>query len=91
MSFTASVLIDNTPTFMPEKVPVSRPPPIIGTGTPSGPTPIRRLKNISISGPKNPPPDPTEKRPAFSRKNARFSGKNKLNLSKLICCSSAST
>jgi len=70
---------------MPDRVPVSLPPPIIGTGTPSGPTPILLLKNISISGPKNPPPVPTEKRPAFSKKKARFSGKNRLNLSRLIC------
>jgi hypothetical protein len=29
--------------------------------------------------------------PEFSRKKSRFSGKNRLNRDRLICCSSAST
>ena len=66
--------------------PVRRPPPRIGTRVRSSPIPIRRLKNSSSS-----PGCPTENSPAFSRKNGRFSGKNRLNRSRLICWSSTST
>ena len=51
-------------------LPESRPPPRIGICSPFSPTPIRRLKKISIA-----PACPTEKAPAFSRKNGRFSRK----------------
>ena len=48
----------------------------------------RHLKTLL---PKSYPSCPTEKRPAFSRKNGRFSGKNRLNRSRLIRWSSTST
>src|SRR5438105_618372 len=35
--------------------------------------------------------DPTLKRPEFSTKNSRFSGKKRLNRVRFTCCSSAST
>ena len=37
------------------------------------------------------PAPPNVNSPWFSRKNSRFSGKNRLNRVRLICCSSAST
>jgi len=53
---------------------------------PSGPIPIRRLKNSSaVSG------VPTAKVPAFSRKKVLFSGKKTLNRVRFTCWSSTST
>jgi hypothetical protein len=77
------------PTRMFAIVPVKRAPPLIGTWLPAPARPILLLKNMDTSEPPN-ELSPTENNPAFSRKNALFSGKNKLNLSKFICCSSAS-
>ena len=55
----------------------------------------------SLLAPMKPPPKlppallidtpPKENVPWFSRKKSRFSGKNRLNRVRLICCSSAST
>ena len=66
--------------------PDSRAPPTMGMARSSEPMPIALLKNTSAS-----PPMPTENSPAFSRKNGRFSGKNRLKRSRLICCVSTST
>ena len=66
---TPSVTIDNTPTLVLPILPDSLPPPIIGTIEPLGDIPILLLKKRSIS-----PGLPTENCPAFSRKNALFSG-----------------
>ena len=61
---------------------------------------LRLKKNTSFGAelmrPLTPPPPPrllgpNLKIPEFSRKNSRFSGKNRLNRVRLICCSSAST
>ena len=62
-------------------VPVSRPPP-----TMSFEIPMRRLKKTSVSRAL-----PKLNRPARSKKNSRFSGKNRLNRVRLIWTLSAST
>ncbi len=52
---------------------------------------MRREKKRMMSGaPKN-CGEPKSKMPAFSRKNSRFSGKNRLKRVRSICSSSAST
>jgi hypothetical protein len=53
---------------------------MIGIASPLSPMPMRRLKNRSTS-----PGLPTLKKPAFSRKNGRFSGKNSVKRSRLTC------
>ena len=59
---------------------------MIGIAWPERPSPMRRLKKRSTS-----PGLPTEKKPAFSRKKGRFSGKNSANRSRFTCWSSTST
>jgi hypothetical protein len=81
-----SVCMSSRPTFHAPTLPETRPPPRIGMGRPVGEMPIARLKKRSTS-----PGLPTAKKPAFSRKNGRFSGKNRLNRSRFTCWSSTST
>ena len=84
---TAAVCMFRNPTFVSlPTLPDNRPPPTIGICSPAAPRPIRRLKNTSTA-----PDCPTENRPAFSRKKGRFSGKNSVKRSRLICSSSTST
>ena len=85
-SATSSVCMLSRPRLYLPALPDRRPPPLIAICSPDGPMPIRRLKNRSIS-----PGLPTVKNPAFSRKNGRFSGKNRSNRSRLTCWSSIST
>ena len=73
------------PTF-----PVSLAPARIGIGVPAALRPMVRLKNGTrllalLAG------GPIWKAPWFSRKNSRFSGKNRLKRVRLICCASVST
>ena len=68
-----AVCMLSKPTSKPPAFPERRPPPRIGMTAPSGPMPIRRLKNISTC-----PLVPTAKSPAFSRKNGRFSGEEQV-------------
>ena len=83
----AAVCMFRNPTFvLLPTLPDRRPPPTIGICSPRSPSPMRRLKNTSTA-----PDCPTENRPAFSRKKGRFSGKNRVNRSRLICSSSTST
>ena len=63
----SSVCMSRKPTFHSPIFPDARPPPMIGMASPALFNPIRRLKNRSTS-----PGLPTEKKPAFSRKNGRF-------------------
>ena len=65
----ARVCMFSRPTFSPASLPERRAPPRIGTTSPAGPIPMRRLKKRSTS-----PGVPSVKKPAFSRKNGRFSG-----------------
>ena len=68
--------------------PDNRAPPTMGIGCPAGPMPMRRLKKSSVwpgSLKAAPPLLATVKAPAFSRKNGRFSGKNRVKRSRLIC------
>ena len=77
-----------------ETLPDNRAPPTMGMARPSGAMPMRRLKNSSVwlgSLKAAPPLLATVKAPAFSRKKGRFSGKNRLNRSRFICCWSTST
>ena len=92
-------------------LPVSRPPPTMGTVRPAC-RPMRRLKKTSgaslparvpggpcsrppLLAPKPVPstlgPAPKSKMPRASRKNSRFSGKNRLKRVRFTCCSSTST
>ena len=91
----AAVCMLSSPTVtVSETLPDSRAPPRMGMACPSGAMPMRRLKKSSVwLGSLNaaPPLLATVKAPAFSRKNGRFSGKNRLNRSRLICCWSTST
>ncbi len=78
------------PTFqLPPTLPLSRPPPrmSIGCDVPAAPErPMRREKNRSTAC-----GCPNWKVVAFSRKNGRFSGKNRSKRVRLTCSSSAST
>ena len=67
-------------------MPLTRAPASIGTGLRFSSMPMRREKNSSTSR-----GVPNSKNPAFSRKNGRFSGKNRSNRVRLICSSSTST
>ena len=58
----------------------------MGTSTPLESIPIRLEKNSSTSR-----GEPNSNVPAFSRKNGRFSGKNRSKRLRLICSSSTST
>ena len=106
----SSVWMLMAPTLKSPTLPVSRPPPRIGTVRPAWSRPIRRLKKrvgaspggntpggalrIPRAEPPKPPKPatrPKSKMPWLSRKNSRFSGKNRLNRVRLICCSSTST
>ena len=92
VSPTCSVCMFRNPTVIESvTLPDIRAPPMIGICAPSW-MPMRRLKNSSVC-PRFRPLDwfATEKAPAFSRKNGRFSGKKRLNRSRLICCWSTST
>ena len=74
-------------------LPARRPPPTIGIGWPESERPMRRLKKRSVSTvvEVKVPPVPILKKPAFSRKKSRFSGKKRLKRVRLTCCSSTST
>jgi hypothetical protein len=61
------------PTFTPPIAPETRAPASMGMMSPSLERPIRRLKNNSTCLGL-----PTVKKPAFSRKKGRFSGKKML-------------
>ena len=92
---SSSDSIFSAPTVYRPALPVSRPPARIGTGFPLF-NPIRRLKNIigTLLAPLPAevlPPLPNEKMPWPSRKNSRFSGKNRVKRVRLTCCSSSST
>ena len=82
----SSVCMLSSPMLVGPARPESRAPAMIGISSPFSPIPMRRLKNTSAS-----PELPTAKSPAFSRKNGRFSGKNRLKRSRFTCCSSTST
>ena len=92
---TASVCMFRKPTVtVSVTFPDSRAPPRIGMALPLSLMPIRRLKKSSVCAGSlkvAPPLLLTVKAPAFSRKNGRFSGKNRLKRSRLICCWSTST
>ena len=69
-------------------LPDSRAPAVIGIGVPASLIPIRRLKKSSVCPRFVPLAGPTlftVNAPAFSRKKGRFSGKNRLKRSRLIC------
>ncbi len=66
--------------------PLIRAPARIGMGRPFAERPMRRVKKRSTSW-----GAPNWKVCAFSRKNGRFSGKNRGNRVRLTCCSSDST
>ena len=59
-----------------------------GGNTPGG---AFRMARAEPPNPPNPATRPKSKMPWLSRKNSRFSGKNRLNRVRLICCSSTST
>ena len=95
------VRMASAPTPKSPSLPVTRPPPRIGTIWPSA-IPIWRLKKstgVLLGGPKlrvDPAGGlrlevPKLKVPCPSRKNSRFSGKKRLKRVRLICCASAST
>ena len=91
---TASVCMLIMPTVRSSvTLPERRAPAWIGICVPASLIPIRRLKNSSVWPSWRPLADWlfTVKMPAFSRKNGRFSGKNRLKRSRLICWSSTST
>ena len=83
---TSAVCMFSAPTFRPPALPLSRPPPMIGTSSPFSSSPIRRLKNRSSSCPL-----PMVNSSEFSWKNGRFSGNRRLKRVRLICCVSTST
>ena len=92
----SSVCIDMIPTENLPARPVSLAPPSRGTISPSLVRPILRLKKGSTSGPLRLSPPPPEEGPQsntlwFSRKKSLFSGKNRLNLVRLVLTSSTST
>jgi hypothetical protein len=68
--------------------PDRRAPPSMGTGAPFS-SPMDRLKNGTRSLVSYVRPIWNE--PWFSRKNSRFSGKNRLKRVRFTCCASAST
>ena len=79
---TLSVRMASTPTFrLLAARPDMRAPTSTGTGVPAALKPMRRLKNGTRF-----PPGPNEKTFVFSRKNSRFSGKNRLKRVRLTCC-----
>ena len=103
-SVASSVWMLSAPRVKAPALPVSLPPPRIGSFNP-----IRRLKKTwGVSLPPNGPPVPSRdarnippvvrpaalpksKIPRPSRKNSRFSGKKRLKRDRFTCASSAST
>jgi hypothetical protein len=83
---TAFVCMSMSPTFHPRTFPEMRAPATIGICSPVLAMPMRREKKRSTS-----PLFPAVKRPAFSRKKGRFSGKNNEKRSRFTCWSSTST
>ena len=97
----APVRMASAPTPKSPSLPVTRPPPRMGTAWPPA-IPIWRLKKstgVLLGGPKlRVDPEggardavPKLKIPCPSRKNSRFSGKKRLKRVRLICWASAST
>ena len=103
----SSVWMLMAPTLKSPTLPVRRPPPRIGTVRPwsrpirrlkkrVGASPLPKKPDAPMLRRAAPPPPapgarPKSKMPWLSRKNSRFSGKNRLNRVRLICCSSTST
>ena len=85
----AWLCIDRPPTDQPPNFPVRRAPPYSGTSSLFSEMPMRREWKPTTLPPVparfSPAPVPKSKRPAFSRKNSRFSGKKSENRVRFTC------